>query len=170
MTDTSTHSADFSEADLRYMQQALALAEAAAQVGEVPVGAVVVLENEIIGEGFNHPINTCDPTAHAEIQAIRAACEYQQNYRLPGATLYVTLEPCAMCAGAIVHSRLSRVVFAAHEPKAGAVESTQRFFEQPQLNHRVVYQSGLFADSASTMLSDFFRQRRDEKKRQKRSS
>ncbi|MDX1692369.1 MAG: tRNA adenosine(34) deaminase TadA [Ketobacteraceae bacterium] len=155
----------FSENDHHYMAMALAEAAFAAGLGEVPVGAVLVLNDQIIGRGYNHPIGACDPTAHAEIQAIRAACQQQNNYRLPGATLYVTLEPCAMCAGAIVHSRIARVVFAAHEPKAGALESTQRFFDQPQLNHRVCCESGLYRDEAGAMLSGFFRQRREEKKR-----
>lgn len=159
--------AAFSEQDVGWMQRALQLADKAQQVGEVPVGAVVVFDNQIIGEGYNHPISTQDPTAHAEIMAIRAACQRQQNYRLPGATLYVTLEPCAMCAGAIVHARIESVVFAATEPKAGAVMSTQHFFEQPQLNHYVKFHHGLLQTEASNMLSEFFKRRRAEKKAQK---
>lgn len=157
----------FSAADHGYMAEALALADQAQQLGEVPVGAVVVLDGEVIGRGFNQPIAGHDPTAHAEIQAIREACKHQQNYRLPGATLYVTLEPCAMCAGAMVHARIQRLVFATLEPKAGAVESTQQLFAQPQLNHRVEYQAGLEQPVASAMLSDFFRRRREQRREQR---
>ena len=158
----------FSAVDQAFMTQALALADQAQLAGEVPVGALVVMDGVIIGQGFNQPISGCDPTAHAEIQAIREACRQQQNYRLPGATLYVTLEPCAMCAGAIVHARIQRLVFATTEPKAGAIVSTQQFLDQPQLNHRVCYESGLCQQQAGTMLSEFFRQRRELKKRQKK--
>lgn len=167
MGERDSSSEVFSATDREFMAQALALADQAQQVGEVPVGALVVLDGAVIGRGFNHPIAGCDPTAHAEIYAIRDACRQQKNYRLPGATLYVTLEPCAMCAGAIVHARIQRLVFAATEPKAGAVISTQRFFEQPQLNHRVSVESGLCAAEAGTMLSEFFRRRREAKKREK---
>ena len=157
----------FSQQDVVAMQQALALAKKAAEQGEVPVGAILVKDNHVIGEGFNRPISMHDPTAHAEIMAIRSACLQENNYRLPGTTLYVTLEPCAMCAGAIVHARIKRLVFAAFEPKAGAILSTQKFFEQPQLNHSVAYFSGLLQEEASKLLSDFFRRRRQEKKAQK---
>lgn len=168
MTDTDRPSSEvFSGEDRDFMNQAMALAEQAQDLGEVPVGAVVVLDGQVIGRGFNQPIAGHDPTAHAEIQAIREACQQQQNYRLPGATLYVTLEPCAMCAGAIVHARIERLVFAAIEPKAGAVESTQRFFSQPQLNHRVAHAAGLEQEAASTMLSDFFRRRREQRREQR---
>lgn len=154
----------FSVQDEHWMRRALALAAEGADVGEVPVGAVVVRDGELLGAGFNAPIAGHDPTAHAEIHALRAACQAVRNYRLPGSTLYVTLEPCAMCAGAIVHARVDRVVFAATEPKAGAVVSTQRFFEMPQLNYRVVAEGGLLADEASEMLKNFFARRRAEKK------
>lgn len=160
----------FSEEDIHWMQQALALADKAQQQGEVPVGALVVQDNQVVGEGYNHPIGQNDPTAHAEIIAIRNACQHLENYRLPNTTLYVTLEPCAMCAGAIVHARIDRVIFAAHEPKAGAIESTQQFFEHPQLNHRVESLSGLLQPEASEMLSSFFKRRRQEKKALKKSA
>ncbi|MCG8672726.1 MAG: tRNA adenosine(34) deaminase TadA [Pseudomonadales bacterium] len=152
------------------MQRALMLAEKAEQLGEVPVGALLVQDGKVVGEGFNQPIAALDPTAHAEIAAIRDACQRLNNYRIPNTTLYVTLEPCAMCAGAIVHARIDRVIFAASEPKAGAIKSTQRFFEQPQLNHQVQFQSGLMQSEASAMLSDFFKRRRQEKKALKKSS
>ncbi|MCG8315947.1 MAG: tRNA adenosine(34) deaminase TadA [Pseudomonadales bacterium] len=168
MSEGLTHSGEFSDIDIHWMRHALTLADKAQRMGEVPVGAVVVKANDIIGEGFNHPISTHDPTAHAEIDAIRAACALQNNYRIPDATLYVTLEPCAMCAGAIVHARVGRVVFAATEPKAGAVISTQRFFEQPQLNHSVAFVGGCLQTESSKMLSEFFKRRRLEKKESKR--
>lgn len=156
----------FTDEDHYWMEQALLLAEQAQQLGEVPVGALLVAASKAIGKGFNQPIASHDPTAHAEIMAIRNACQQQQNYRLPGTTLYVTLEPCAMCAGAIVHARIDRVIFSAHEPKAGAVESTQQFFLLPQLNHRVSYGAGLLRSRASQQLSDFFKARRQAKKQQ----
>lgn len=146
------------------MRRALALAADAAAAGEVPVGAVLVRDGVVLGEGYNRPIAGHDPTAHAEICALRAACQFVGNYRLPGATLYVTLEPCAMCAGAIVHARVDRLVFAATEPKAGAIVSTQRFFDMPQLNYRVTVAGGLLADEASELLKTFFARRRAEKK------
>ena len=151
---------EFSAADEAFMQRALNVAASAVSVGEVPVGAVVVVDGNIVGEGFNAPISCHDPTAHAEVQALRQAARALSNYRLPGATLYVTLEPCAMCAGAIVHARVARVVYAATEPRAGAVESTQRFFEMPQLNHRVIAEGGLKAAESSVLLKDFFAARR----------
>ncbi len=161
----------FDETQYRWMDRALELAGQAANLGEVPVGAVIVsAEGELLGEGFNQPIKVQDPTAHAEIMAIRQACRKTGNYRLPGAVLYVTLEPCAMCAGAIVHARLARVVFATCEPKAGAVESTLRFFDLPQLNHRVEYTGGLRRSEASSLLSHFFQSRREEKALLKKNS
>ena len=156
MTDSSTHSSTHSPAaDEHWMRRALQLANSAADIHEVPVGAVIVRDGVVLGEGFNHPISGCDPTAHAEIAALRAACSREKNYRLPGATLYVTIEPCAMCAGAIVHARIARVVFGAVEPKAGAVVSTQRFFEQPQLNHAVQFQGDCLAEECSQVISAF---------------
>lgn len=153
-----------------WMQKALALAQEAAGEQEIPVGALVVLDGRIIGQGFNAPIHTCDPTAHAEIQAIRDACRTMNNYRLPNATLYVTLEPCSMCAGAIVHSRIARVVYGATEPKSGVAESQQRFFEHPFLNHQVTVTGGVLADKASAQLSNFFQYRREQKKRLKQQA
>lgn len=156
--------------DEHWMAKALQLAEQAAQENEIPVGAIVVLDGEIIGEGYNAPISKCDPTAHAEIQAIRHACQTMNNYRLPGATLYVTLEPCSMCAGAIVHSRIARVVYAATEPKSGIVESQGRFFDAPFLNHKVAVDAGVLADAASVQLTQFFQYRREQKKKLKQLS
>lgn len=142
------------------MAQALVLAKQAAELGEVPVGAVLVRDGQLLGEGFNQPIQSCDASAHAEIMALRDAGRRVGNYRLPNTTLYITLEPCAMCAGAIVHARVSRVVFAAREPKAGAVVSQQAFFQQAYLNHQVIAEEGLLAEQSSALLSGFFRQRR----------
>ena len=146
--------------DTDWMRHALQLAEQARQQDEVPVGAVIVLENRIIGEGWNQPITSHDPTAHAEIQALRAASQTMQNYRLPGATLYVTLEPCVMCAGALVHARVARVVFAATEPKTGAAGSCFDIFNTPQLNHKVICEGGVLADESGELLREFFRARR----------
>ncbi|WP_432472188.1 tRNA adenosine(34) deaminase TadA [Amphritea sp. HPY] len=152
------------DTDQKWMEHALELAERAAAVGEVPVGAIVVLSGEVIGEGWNQPISGHDPTAHAEIMALRDAAARVENYRLVGATLYVTIEPCTMCAGAIIHSRVARVVFGASEPKAGAVVSNGQVFEQPWMNHRLECEGGVLADRCSGRISDFFRQRRAEKK------
>lgn len=146
--------------DTHFMQLALELAEQGAALGEVPVGAVVVRQGEVIGRGFNCPISTNDPSAHAEVVAIRAAAQALENYRLPGSTLYVTLEPCSMCSGLIVHSRIARVVFAATEPKAGVAQSQGRFFEQGFLNHRPLVEGGVLAGPSSAMLSHFFKSRR----------
>lgn len=142
------------------MQRALRLAERAEQREEVPVGAVIVLDDQVIGEGFNAPIGSNDATAHAEINAIRAACENQHNYRLPNSTLYVTLEPCAMCAGAIVHARINRVVIAAKEPRAGAAGSSLNILNNDKLNHRCELTFGLCEDASATMLKTFFKNRR----------
>ena len=150
----------FSADDDTFMQRALAVAAAAIPAGEVPVGAVLVIDGKVVGEGFNAPISSHDPTAHAEICAMRQAASTLSNYRLPGATLYVTLEPCAMCAGAIVHARIARVVYGATEPRAGAVESTQQCFARSHRNHRVVAQGGLRAEESSRMLKKFFAARR----------
>lgn len=142
------------------MREALALAAQGAALGEVPVGAVLVQDGQIIGRGFNCPISQHDPSAHAEMVAVRDAAQALQNYRLPGVTLYVTLEPCSMCAGLIVHSRIQRVVYGATEPKAGVVVSRGRFFEQAFLNHRVLVEGGVLAEECGAVLSEFFRQRR----------
>ena len=146
--------------DRHFMAQALALAEAGAALGEVPVGALLVQEGEVIGRGFNCPISTHDPSAHAEMVAIRDAAKAIGNYRLPGSTLYVTLEPCSMCAGLIVHSRIQRVVYGTTEPKAGVVVSRGEFFAQDFLNHRVLVEGGVLAGQCAAELREFFRLRR----------
>lgn len=146
--------------DSHFMREALMLAAEGAVLGEVPVGAVVVYQGEVIGRGYNCPIVRHDPSAHAEMVAIRAASTALGNYRLPGSTLYVTLEPCSMCAGLIVHSRVARVVYGAVEPKAGVVQSQGQFFEQAFLNHRVLFEGGVLAEECGAILSDFFKARR----------
>ena len=146
--------------DEHFMQLALQQARLGGGLGEVPVGAVLVLEGEIIGAGFNCPISTHDPSAHAEMVAIRAAAGHVGNYRLPGSTLYVTLEPCSMCAGLIVHSRIQRVVFGTTEAKAGVVVSRGEFFAQDFLNHRVLVEGGVLAEQCASELREFFRLRR----------
>lgn len=146
--------------DERFMREALALAAEGAVLGEVPVGAVLVVDGEVVGRGFNCPISTHDPSAHAEMVAIRDAARNLENYRLVGSTLYVTLEPCSMCAGLIIHSRVARVVYGATEPKAGVVESRGRFFEQAFLNHRLLVEGGVLAAECGAILSEFFRLRR----------
>jgi tRNA(Arg) A34 adenosine deaminase TadA len=151
----------FSEQDVSYMQRALQLAAHARDAeNEVPVGAVLVQGDDIIGLGWNRNIILNDPTAHAEIQALRAAGEKLANYRMPGATLYVTLEPCAMCAMALVHARIGRVVYAATDPKTGAAGSVFDTLISERHNHRIQVQGGLLADESSTMLREFFRSRR----------
>ena len=142
------------------MREALALAGDAAAAGEVPVGAVVLVDGEIIGRGFNQSISSADPTAHAEIVAMRNAARHTGNYRLTGATLVVTIEPCLMCVGAMVHARLGTLVFGAAEPKAGAVESTQRAHEHPALNHRMVVIAGVLASECGDVMRRFFTERR----------
>lgn len=146
--------------DQHFMRQALLLAEQGAALGEVPVGAVLVQDGQVIGRGFNCPISTQDPSAHAEMVAIRDAAKQLENYRLPGCTLYVTLEPCSMCAGLIVHSRVERVVFGATEPKAGVAVSQGAFFDQLFLNHRVMIEGGVLAQECGEVLSAFFKARR----------
>lgn len=148
--------------DLHWMHYALNLAKQAKEQGEVPVGAVLVKDNQVVGVGFNCPITTKDPTSHAEIQAIRAASKTLNNYRLVDTTLYVTLEPCAMCAGAIVHARVARVVFGASDPRAGACGSILNVLQNPALNHRPSLESGILALECSSILTDFFKRRRKE--------
>ena len=143
------------------MRRALELAARARQQGEVPVGAVVVLDGAIVGEGWNQPIAAADPTAHAEIVAMRAAAARLGNYRLTGAELYVTIEPCQMCVGAMVHARIARVIFAAREPRAGAVESAMRAHEHPALNHRLQATGGILEAESRALIQEFFRERRD---------
>ncbi len=152
------------EQDHFWMAQALELARQAAAAGEVPVGALVVFQGECVGKGFNQPISSCNPVAHAEMLALQAAAAHMGNYRLIDCTLYVTLEPCTMCAGALVHSRIQRLVFAATEPKAGAVVSTARLLEASTMNHQVEVTGGVMAEDSSELLSSFFRQRRAELK------
>jgi len=157
--------------DQFWMNRALQLARQAAKLDEVPVGAVVVLEGKEIGAGFNAPISGCDPTAHAEIRALRDAAARVGNYRLSGATLYVTLEPCTMCVGAIVHGRISRLVYGASEPKAGAVESARNTLDEPHLNWRVEAIGGVLQERCSQIISEFFsRRRREIRQRRKQNS
>jgi len=146
--------------DERFMRAALDLARRARERGEVPVGAVVVLDDAIVGEGFNQPIAAHDPTAHAEIVALRDAARRIRNYRLTGATLYVTIEPCQMCVGALVHARVARIVYGACEPKAGAIESAMRAHEHPSLNHRLVAVGGVLEDECREVSQGFFEERR----------
>jgi tRNA(Arg) A34 adenosine deaminase TadA len=149
--------------DLDYLREAIAEAQAAEAAGEVPVGAVVVHAGKIIGRGQNRVLRDSDPTAHAEIVALREAGLAQSNYRLEDCTLYATLEPCAMCAGAILHARVRRLVYAAADPKAGACGSVLAVLNHPQLNHRVEVRRGLLAEACGTLLTNFFRQRRKDK-------
>ncbi|CAN7672246.1 tRNA adenosine(34) deaminase TadA [Pseudomonas solani] len=146
--------------DEDFMREALALAAEGAALGEVPVGAVLVQDGQVIGRGFNCPISRHDPSAHAEMVAIRDAALAVENYRLVGSTLYVTLEPCSMCAGLIVHSRVARVVYGATEPKAGVAISRGQFFTQDFLNHRVLVEGGVLATECGAILSEFFKMRR----------
>ena len=148
------------DADIVFMQRALELARAAEAEGEVPVGAVLVKDGEIVAEGFNQPISSCDPTAHAEIVALRGAAASVENYRLPGTTLYVTLEPCPMCAGAMVHARVERLVFAAADPRTGSAGSVFDLVRSEELNHRLEVESGVLADESGALLRTFFRARR----------
>src|SRR3954470_9382880 len=142
------------------MRAALALAAEARERGEVPVGAVLVMDGEVVGRGFNQPVSLNDPTAHAEIVALRDAGRQAGNYRLPGSTMYVTIEPCQMCVGAMVHARVARVVYGALEPRAGAVESAMRAHEHPALNHRMSTTGGVLESECRDMIQEFFRERR----------
>jgi len=142
------------------MREALVQARLAANAGEVPVGAIVVLDDEIVGRGFNHPVSASDPTAHAEIAALRDAAARVGNYRLTGAALYVTIEPCLMCAGALVHARIGTLVFGAPEPKAGAIVSRMRALEHEALNHRVMVVGGVLEEECREVVQAFFRARR----------
>jgi len=148
------------EDDAAYMRRALELAQRAAEEGEVPVGAVVVLGGAIVGEGWNRPIAAADPTAHAEIQAMRAASAALGNYRLLDSTLYVTLEPCPMCVGAIFHARVRRVVFGAKDPKTGSAGSVVDLFAEEKLNHHATVEGGLLAEECGELLRQFFAARR----------
>ena len=146
--------------DCGFMGLALDLAREAGAAGEVPVGALLVLEGNVVGRGFNQPICRHDPTAHAEIMALRDAATHLDNYRLPGCTLYVTLEPCAMCAGAIMHARIDRVVFGARDPKTGAAGSIIDLFAESRLNHHTTIVGGVLAEQCGGLLSSFFGARR----------
>ena len=157
-TTDETHSDEF------FMRLALEQARRAGLAGEVPVGAVLVKEGVVVATGYNHPIGLHDPSAHAEMQALRSGGEQLQNYRFPGCDMYVTLEPCAMCAGAMLHARLSRVVYGAADPKTGVAGSVLNLFSQEKLNHQTTVTSGVLAQECSQLLSDFFAQRRLQKK------
>lgn len=146
--------------DVFWMQHALKLADRAAQLGEVPIGAVLVKDDFVIGEGWNSPISCNDPTAHAEINAMRAAAARIGNYRLLDTTLYVTVEPCVMCAGAIIHARIKAVIYGASEPKTGAAGSAFNLLDAPQHNHALSIRRGVLADESVTRLQAFFRSRR----------
>ena len=151
--------------DEDWMRHALTLANKAAELDEVPVGAVLVKDDQLLAEGWNQPISHNDPTAHAEIMAIRKASRIIENYRLPDSTLYVTIEPCSMCAGAIIHARISRVVFGAFEPRAGAAGSVINLLQNEQFNHQVEITSGLLAEECGQILKDFFAQKRRARKK-----
>ena len=148
------------ETDERFMRVALEQARDARLRGEVPIGAVVVLDDEILGAGCNQPIGAADPTAHAEIVALRAAAQRVGNYRLTGATVYVTIEPCQMCVGAMIHARIARIVYGTTEPKAGAIESAMHAHEHPALNHRITATGRVLEAECRDMIQEFFRERR----------
>lgn len=163
--DNKQEQAEQKELDIFWMQHALELASRAESEGEVPVGAIVVYQEQVIGEGWNRPIIDNDPTAHAEIMALRSAAKNINNYRLLDTTLYVTLEPCIMCTGAIIHSRVKRVVYGATDPKAGAADSAFNILGTDCLNHKVHVDSGILDTECSQLLTEFFRNKRKDKKR-----
>ena len=148
------------ELDRQFMQQALEQAKLAALAGEVPVGAVLVRDGQVISRAFNKPISDHDPSAHAEMLALRQAAKSDENYRLPGTTLYVTLEPCTMCAGAILHARLDRIVYGATDPKTGAAGSVLDVFSSKQINHQTSVEGGVMGEECGQLLRDFFKERR----------
>ena len=152
--------------DIRFMREALALAQQAWQAGEVPVGAVVVKDGAIVGRGFNCPITRADPTAHAEVRALRDAATRLANYRLLDCTLYVTLEPCMMCTGAMFHARIKRIVYGAKDPKTGVAGSVLNLYDEPRLNHHAEIVGGVLADECGSLLSAFFAERRAQAKGQ----
>lgn len=160
--EKSAESGSQHEQDERWMMLALEQAELAREHGEVPVGAVLVKGDTALGVAYNCPIATHDTTAHAEILALRQASQNQANYRLPGTTLYVTIEPCTMCVGALIHARIQRLVFGAREPRAGAVLSQQRLLDHEAFNHRVDYTEGVLADQCASIMQNFFRDKRTE--------
>lgn len=153
-----------------WMRQAMILAARAQAQGEVPVGALVVKDNEVIGEGWNQPITLNNPSAHAEVMAIQQAAKHLENYRLPDTTLYVTLEPCPMCAGLMVHARIEKLVFGAFDQKTGCAGSIMDLTRNPQLNHQIDVSGGILADECSKQLSDFFKMRRAQIKQQKQGN
>ena len=159
----------FGELDHKFMRRAIDLAAKAADAGEVPVGAVLVRDGLVIGEGHNRPISTSDTTAHAEIIALRQANTSEKNYRLPGSTLYVTLEPCSMCAGALVHARVERVVIAAKEPRAGAAGSVLNILNHQSFNHLCQVDFGLYEEESARLLKTFFKQKREQAKANKQA-
>ena len=148
------------ELDRQFMQQALEQARLAALAGEVPVGAVIVRNGEVIARAFNQPITKHDPSAHAEMLVLRQAALSEENYRLPGTTLYVTLEPCTMCAGAMLHARVDRIVYGATDPKTGAAGSVLDVFSSKQINHQTIVEGGVMAQECGQLLRDFFKERR----------
>ena len=160
MEDNESSAVRHRSADERLMREALTEAQRGLQSGEVPIGAVVTLAGEIVGRAHNAPISLNDPTAHAEVLALRQAAQAVGNYRLTGATLYVTVEPCAMCCGAALHARIARIVYGAADPKAGAVTSLYRLLDDARLNHRVVSDGGVLADESAALLKAFFESRR----------
>ncbi|MBU3557466.1 tRNA adenosine(34) deaminase TadA [Polynucleobacter sp. Ross1-W9] len=148
------------ELDQQYMRMAIEQAQLAAQSGEVPVGAVLVRDGQVISKAFNKPIANHDPSAHAEMLALREAALAEENYRIPGTTLYVTLEPCAMCSGAMLHARVSRVVYGAPDPKTGAAGSVMDLFSSKQINHQTSVEGGIMGEECGQLLRDFFKGRR----------
>jgi tRNA(adenine34) deaminase len=155
---------ELSDIDHMWMKRAMQLADKAQQSGEVPVGAIVVLDNEVIGEGYNQPITTNNPAAHAEVLALQQAARHLENYRTVDTTLYVTLEPCPMCAGLMVHARVKRLVFGAYDNKTGAAGSVMNLLQNDRLNHQISITGGVEAEACGKLLSDFFRRRRAEKR------
>jgi len=147
-----------------YMRRALELAKCARNLGEVPVGAVVVLDNEIIGSGFNCSISNCDPSAHAEVMALRSAAKKIGNYRLSGANLYVTLEPCTMCAGLLIHARIAHLIFGAYEKRTGAIHTCDKLLAKSYHNHKVMVTHGVLADECTKLIQDFFQHKRKQSK------
>ena len=153
--------------DEQFMRRAIELAQQAAAVGEVPVGALVVKDGQVIGEGYNQPITSCDPTGHGEIIAMRNAATALGNYRLSGCDLYVTIEPCTMCVGAMVHARIGKIIFGAREPRAGALESQLRLMDESHYNHSIEWQGGVLAEDCGGLISGFFRAKRAAEKASK---
>ena len=154
---------DYTRIDMDWMAKALILAEKAAVADEVPVGALLVKDGVVVGEGFNSPISSCDPTAHAEVMALRDAASRLENYRLPETTLYATIEPCTMCMGAIIHARVSRLVYGAKEPRAGAVESQLELSKLAHYNHKLEVAGGVMSEQCGELISTFFRNKRSSK-------